>query len=133
MTAPKKPARGFASLSPAQRAEIAGIGGRTAHQLGRAHQFTPEEAREASLKGAAARKIKKIGRSVQAGFASIVVVMLLALAALIVFAVMFDAAACKARWSESGLSAKYSVMQGCLVQRNGGSWVPEGVLRDVNL
>jgi hypothetical protein len=61
---PKK--RGFASLSPAQRAEVAGIGGRTAHQMGRAHRFSPAEAKAAGAKGAAARKLKKIGRSVQA-------------------------------------------------------------------
>jgi general stress protein YciG len=61
---PKK--RGFASLSPARRSEVAGIGGRTAHQMGLAHRFSPEEAKEAGRKGAAARKLKRVnGRSVQ--------------------------------------------------------------------
>jgi hypothetical protein len=65
MTDTPKP-RGFAALPAYQRAEIASIGGKTAHQLGRAHRFTPSEAAAAGAKGAAARKLKKIGRSVQA-------------------------------------------------------------------
>jgi general stress protein YciG len=47
---PKK-ARGFAALTPQHLAEISQMGGRTAHAIGRAHQFTPEEAREAGRKG----------------------------------------------------------------------------------
>jgi len=31
--------------------EIAGMGGRAAHEKGTAHEFTPEEAREAGRKG----------------------------------------------------------------------------------
>lgn len=46
----RKP-RGFAALDPALRREIAGRGGRAAHQKGRAHQFTTEEARSAGRKG----------------------------------------------------------------------------------
>jgi general stress protein YciG len=34
-------------------------GGRRAHKLGKAHQFTPEEAREAGKKGAAATHKRK--------------------------------------------------------------------------
>ncbi len=48
------PRRGFASLTPERRREIAQLGGRTAHPLGTAHEFTSEEAREAGLKGGAA-------------------------------------------------------------------------------
>lgn len=51
---PQKPA-GFALLSPERRAEIAGMGGRTAHQLGRAHRFTPEEAVAAGKKSRSRR------------------------------------------------------------------------------
>jgi uncharacterized protein len=43
--------QGFASLTPERRAEIARIGGRTAHEQGRAHEFTPEQARDAGRKG----------------------------------------------------------------------------------
>jgi hypothetical protein len=49
----KKPAklpRGFAVMDPARVREIASMGGRTAHQQGRAHEFTSEEAREAVRK-----------------------------------------------------------------------------------
>ena len=44
-------ARGFASVDKASRCEMARKGGRTAHQRGTAHEWTPEEAREAGRKG----------------------------------------------------------------------------------
>lgn len=47
----KKP-RGFQTLTPERRKEIAMAGGRAAHASGNAHQYTPQEARAA----AAARK-----------------------------------------------------------------------------
>ncbi len=43
--------RGFASLTPEQRTVIARKGGKRAHALGRAHQWTPEEAARAGRKG----------------------------------------------------------------------------------
>lgn len=39
--------RGFASMDPQRQREIASQGGRAAHASGNAHEFTPEEAREA--------------------------------------------------------------------------------------
>jgi len=42
---------GFAAMDPDKRRESAGRGGRTAHALGRAHEFTPEEARQAGRLG----------------------------------------------------------------------------------
>lgn len=48
----KKKKQGFASLSKERRKEIASQGGKAAHALGRAHEFTPEEARAAGQKGA---------------------------------------------------------------------------------
>ena len=47
----KKSGRGFASMDPAKQREIASKGGRAAHEKGTAHEFTPEEAREAGRKG----------------------------------------------------------------------------------
>jgi general stress protein YciG len=47
----KKSNRGFASMDPAKQREIASKGGRAAHEKGTAHQFTPDEAREAGRKG----------------------------------------------------------------------------------
>jgi general stress protein YciG len=44
-------ARGFASMDPDKQKEIARLGGRTAHEKGRAHQFNSEEARAAGKKG----------------------------------------------------------------------------------
>jgi len=46
-----KSRRGFASMDPAKRREIASKGGRAAHAQGSAHEFTPEEARVAGRKG----------------------------------------------------------------------------------
>lgn len=43
--------RGFASMPEWRRKEIARKGGKAAHEKGSAHEFTPEEAREAGQKG----------------------------------------------------------------------------------
>jgi general stress protein YciG len=49
-----KSRRGFASMSMEKRREIARLGGKAAHQKGRAHEFTPDEARAAGRKGGVA-------------------------------------------------------------------------------
>lgn len=51
--------RGFASMDYAKRTKIAQSGGIMAHKLGRAHQFTTEEARAAGKKGGKGRARKK--------------------------------------------------------------------------
>lgn len=43
--------RGFASMDPQKQKEIARKGGKAAHEKGRAHEFTSDEAREAGRKG----------------------------------------------------------------------------------
>lgn len=43
--------RGFASMDRNKQREIASKGGRTAHEKGRAHKWSSEEAREAGRKG----------------------------------------------------------------------------------
>ncbi len=43
--------RGFAVMDEDKQKEIASKGGKAAHVQGRAHEFTPEEAREAGRKG----------------------------------------------------------------------------------
>jgi general stress protein YciG len=43
--------RGFASQTPERRREIASMGGKKAHALGKAHRWTPEEARAAGRLG----------------------------------------------------------------------------------
>jgi len=47
--------RGFASMDEDKQREIASKGGRAAHERGTAHEFSPEEAREAGRKGGKAR------------------------------------------------------------------------------
>lgn len=64
---PKKSRRGFASMSPEKRAEIASKGGKAAHEKGTAHKFSPEEAREAGRKGAAASAAVKRARRDETG------------------------------------------------------------------
>lgn len=43
--------RGFASMDPSKQREIASRGGKAAHEQGRAHEFTTDEARAAGRKG----------------------------------------------------------------------------------
>lgn len=44
-------ARGFASMDPEKQRQIARQGGRAAHEKGKAHQFSTEEAKAAGKKG----------------------------------------------------------------------------------
>lgn len=55
----KKPRRGFASMTPERRRELASLGGKRAHATGRGHQFTTEEAKAAGAKGGRAAQTKK--------------------------------------------------------------------------
>ena len=48
---PRKSRRGFASMDREKQRTIASKGGKAAHAKGTAHEFTPEEAREAGRKG----------------------------------------------------------------------------------
>lgn len=48
--------RGFASMDPEKQREIAGKGGRAAHQKGTAYKWSSAEAREAGRRGVAARE-----------------------------------------------------------------------------
>jgi uncharacterized protein len=62
-----KPRRGFASMDADRQRQIASKGGKAAHIKGRAHEFTPEQAREAGRKGGQAvsqdrRHMAHIGR-----------------------------------------------------------------------
>ena len=52
---PDAPRRGFAGMDPAKQREISSKGGKAAHEKGTAHEFTPDEAREAGRKGGQAR------------------------------------------------------------------------------
>lgn len=47
----QKQHRGFAAMPPERRREVASKGGRTAHEVGMAHQWNSEEARAAGKKG----------------------------------------------------------------------------------
>lgn len=55
--------RGFAAMSPEKQREIASLGGRAAHAIGTAHEFTPEEARAAGRKGGQEAQRRKGRRS----------------------------------------------------------------------
>jgi general stress protein YciG len=46
--------RGFAAMDSSKQREIASKGGRAAHAQGTAHEFSPDEAREAGRKGGVA-------------------------------------------------------------------------------
>lgn len=51
MQSQKGRGRGFASMSPEKKREIASKGGKAAHALGTAHKWTSEEAQAAGRKG----------------------------------------------------------------------------------
>lgn len=63
MSEETKKRRGFAAMDPEKRREIAARGGRRAHEMGVAHSFTTETAREAGAKGGSAFHRKR-GRTV---------------------------------------------------------------------
>jgi uncharacterized protein len=48
---PGRSRRGFASLDRERQRQIASTGGKAAHSKGKAHEFTPQQAREAGRKG----------------------------------------------------------------------------------
>ncbi len=47
----EKKKRGFAAMDPVKQRAIASMGGKRAHELGRGHEFTKEEALVAGKKG----------------------------------------------------------------------------------
>lgn len=51
MDMPEQSGHGFGALPRERRRQIASQGGRAAHKKGTAHEFTPEEARQAGRKG----------------------------------------------------------------------------------
>lgn len=55
--------RGFASLPKDRLRQIASAAGRRAHDLGRAHEWTREEASVAGKKGIAAKRRKREART----------------------------------------------------------------------
>jgi uncharacterized protein len=60
----KQSRRGFASMDPARRRELARRGGQTAQKLGRAHRFTSEEAKDARVKSVQARNRNRLMKEV---------------------------------------------------------------------
>lgn len=59
----KKARRGFAAMSPERQRQIASQGGKVAHQLGSAHQWNSEEAKEAGRKGGKASVKSRLNRN----------------------------------------------------------------------
>jgi len=55
--------KNFASLDSVERQRIASMGGKKAHELGKAHKYTSETAKLASAKGVAARREKAAQRA----------------------------------------------------------------------
>jgi uncharacterized protein len=54
----KKKLVGFAAMSPERRFEISQKAGKKAHELGKAHKFTPAEASAAGKKGGATTRVR---------------------------------------------------------------------------
>lgn len=62
-TARPRRRRGFAAMDPSAVSAIASKGGTAAHRAGTAHEFTPDEARDAGRKGGFATHVKRGPRS----------------------------------------------------------------------
>jgi general stress protein YciG len=62
---PRRP-RGFAAMDRKLVTELARKGGKAAHQLGAAHEFSSDEAREAGRKGGLASHVKRRARDAAA-------------------------------------------------------------------
>lgn len=58
--------RGFATMDRDKQRDIARRGGKAAHEKGTAHEWTPEEAREAGRKGGMASKKKRVAQETPA-------------------------------------------------------------------
>lgn len=69
MSVIKRPGSGFASLDKEKMKAVASAGGREAHRLGRAHQWTSEQARAANVKAQASRRANKAKREAAAAAA----------------------------------------------------------------
>lgn len=54
--------RGFGALTPERRREISSKGGKAAHEKGTAHEWNPETAKAAGVKGGAATSASKLLR-----------------------------------------------------------------------
>ena len=54
-----KKMQGFATMDPNDVKRLASLGGKAAHAQGVAHEFTPEEAREAGRKGGLAQQRRR--------------------------------------------------------------------------
>lgn len=42
---------------------------------------------------------------------------------------LLDSSTCAGRWEKSGMASSWGPLQGCLVQRKDGTWVPDKTLR----
>lgn len=63
------------------------------------------------------------------------IVVAIALAIMVAFfAISFalSRAKCDSQWKRSGHAAEWSVLQGCIVQRKDGTWIPAENMREVN-
>jgi general stress protein YciG len=60
--APAKARRGFALMTPERLRAVSARGGKRAQALGRAHQFTAEEAREVGRKGGLASAARRAAK-----------------------------------------------------------------------
>lgn len=60
----RKATHGFHTMDPHVQRNIASMGGKVCHALGRAHKFTVEEAKAAGQKGGLANKRRRIGAKI---------------------------------------------------------------------
>lgn len=53
--------------------------------------------------------------------------------ALISGSLALDSASCTSKWEDSGFATRWGPIKGCVIQVPSGKWLPENVVREVDL
>lgn len=64
---------------------------------------------------------------------SVEMIALLAIVGLISVSVYLDSVSCQSKWELSGFRTQWGVLKGCVVQLPNGRWMPEDVIREIDL
>jgi hypothetical protein len=60
------------------------------------------------------------------------ILMLVAMIAVVVFALYMSRATCFAEWERSGMKVEWAPIQGCVLQLPDGTWLPADRFREVD-
>lgn len=63
--------------------------------------------------------------------ATVIFIYVLTFAAMVGVAAWLGSEKCQRQWAHSGLKSDWGLLQGCIVQRKDGTWVPASSIRDM--